>query len=76
MNVKACNVMVPENIVRLINERGMKQRAVAERAGFTDQQMCDMLNGRKIIKVCDTLAIAEALGVEVAELYTAGQRGA
>ncbi len=76
MNAAVCNAMVPINIVRLIDERGLKQCAVAARAGFTDQQMCDMLNGRKIIKVCDILAIAEALGVEVGELYVTDQKGA
>ncbi len=76
MNAAVSNAMVPENIVRIINERGMKQRAVAHRAGFTEQQFSDMLNGRKIIKVCDIMAIAEALDVEVAALYKAGQKGA
>lgn len=51
MNAKVCNVMVPENIARLIDERGLKQCAVAERANLSSQQLCDMINGRKIIKV-------------------------
>lgn len=76
MNAAVCNAMVPGNIVRLIDERGMKQGAVAERAGFTKTQFSDMLNGRRIIKVCDVMAIAEALGVEVGELYVTDQKGA
>ena len=37
----------------LINERGMIQRVVAERAGYTSQQFSDMLNDRKTIKAID-----------------------
>lgn len=73
MNVAAYNAVLPANIIRIIQEQGLKQRAVAERAGYSPQQFSDMLNGRKIIKVCDTFAISEALGVDVAALYAAGQ---
>lgn len=76
MNAAVCNAMVPGNVARLIDERGMKQCAVAERAGFSKTAFSDMLNGRRIIKVCDIVAIAEALDVEVAALYETGKRGA
>ena len=48
----------------------MKYGAVAERAGFSKQQFSDMLNGRKIIKPCDILAISSALEMDVGELFT------
>lgn len=73
MNAKVCNAMVPGNIQRLLQERGLKQRFVADRAKFTRQQFSDMLTGRRIIKVCDVVAIAEALDVSVADLYEAGR---
>lgn len=76
MNAANYNRVVPANVVRLIDERGLKQCAVAERAGFTKTQFSDMLNGRRIMKVCDVMAIAEALGVEVGELYVTDQKGA
>ena len=76
MNAAVCNAMVPGNVARLIDERGMKQCAVAERAGFSKTAFSDMLNGRRIIKVCDVVAIARALGVEVGQLYEAEQKGA
>ncbi len=63
------NMNLPENIVRIINEKGMKQCAVAERAGFSKQQFNDMINGRKIIKPCDLLAISGVLGVTENDLY-------
>ena len=69
VNAAVCNAMVPENIIRLIDERGLKQRAVAAKAGYRPQQFNDMLNGRRIIKVIDMLAIANALGVTPNILY-------
>ena len=69
MNTKKYNAVVPANILRIVKERGLKQCAIAERAGYSKQQFSDMLNGRKIIKPCDTLKIATALGVEAGELF-------
>ena len=69
MNAKNYNYVLPFNIGRIINERGLKQCAVAEKAGFSSQQFNSMLKDRKIIKPCDAIAIANALGVEMNELY-------
>ncbi len=63
------NATLPQNITRIINERGLKQCAVAKKAGFSRQQFNSMLNGRKIIKPCDAIAIADTLGVEMGDLY-------
>ena len=68
MKAKDYNLVLPINIVRIINEKGMKQCAVAERAGYSKQQFSDMLNGRKIIKAYDLFRIVDALGVEAADL--------
>ena len=69
MNAAQYNVTLPSNIVKVINQKGLKQKAVAERAGYTAQQFTDMLKGRKIIKPCDVLAIADALGVTANDLF-------
>lgn len=69
MKAEEYNIVLPDNIVRIINERGMKQGVVAERAGYSKQQLSDMLNGRRIIKPCDALAIANTLGVTMNELF-------
>ena len=58
-----------EKIERIIKEKGIKQYAVANKAGYTKQQFNDMLNGRKIIKAIDILAIAKALEVSPNDLY-------
>lgn len=57
------------NIRRIIEYKGLKQCAVAEKAGYSSYQFSSMLNGRKLIKPCDAIAIADALGVEMNELY-------
>lgn len=77
MNVSSYNAMLPVNIACAIKKHGMKNNTVAERAGFTKQQFSDMLNGRKIIKPCDILAISDAIGVSVGDLFVdAGQSSA
>lgn len=69
MNASTYNVMLPRNIAKTIKELGLKNGAVAQKAGFSKQQLSDMLNGRRIIKPCDILAISGALGVNVDDLF-------
>lgn len=69
MNIETLNSPVAENVVLLINSKGLKQRAVAKKAGFTIQQFNDMLNGRRLIKICDLTKIAEALDTDPNELF-------
>lgn len=76
MNAEKYNMVIPKNVSRLIQERGLRHGAVAEWAGFTKQQFSDMLNGRKIIKPCDIVAIADALGVSVGDLFSTGKSSA
>lgn len=52
-----------ENVRKVIAEKGLKHKAVAERIGRTEQQFSAMLNGRRIVRDCDVVAIADALGV-------------
>lgn len=60
-------------IKRSIEARGLQQKFVAARAGFTDQQFSDMVNGRKVIRADYVLPIAEAIGVGVSDIYDAGR---
>lgn len=69
MNTKDYNATLPCNINRIITERGLKQGAVASMAGLSARQLSDMLNGRRIIKPCDVVAIAEVLDITPNELY-------
>lgn len=69
------NVTLPQNITQIINTKGLKQCAVAKKAGFSRQQYNSMLNGRRIIKPCDAVAIANVLGVEMNDLYGTNRKG-
>ena len=55
--------------MKIIKEKGMKQCAVAERVGVTNQMFSDMLNGRRLIKPCDIVAISKALDVTPNDLF-------
>ena len=63
---------VAAGIKRSIVEKGLIQKTVAIRSGFTEQQFSDMMNDRRIIKACDLIPISLALGVKIPEIYDAG----
>lgn len=54
---------------KIIQERGIKQKVIAEKAGYTAQQFSNMLNGRKIIECVDVLRISEVLNVTPNDLF-------
>lgn len=58
-----------KNVLRIIKEKGMKQCVVAERAGYSRSALNNMLNGRKVMKICDVVKLKETLGVDANELY-------
>ena len=58
------NSRVATNVKEVIREKGLKQSAVALKAGFSVQELNDMLNGRKIIKAVDIEKLAIILGVD------------
>lgn len=68
--VKKINEIVAPAIKKLINERGLKQYAVAKKAGYTKQQLNNMLNGRKAIMDADIYKITCALGVTANDLFS------
>ena len=58
------------NIKRIIDEKGMKQGFVAEKACFTKQEFSNILNDRrKRLRVEHLWDIAMTLGVSVNDLY-------
>ena len=75
MTIREMNHPVDIRVKEIMQEKGIKQAYVAKTAGFTAQQLSDMLNGRKMIKVCDIPRIASALGVTVDELYSVKREG-
>lgn len=68
-----------KNTKKIIQERGIKQKVVAEKAGYTAQQFSNMLNERKIIECGDVLHISAALDVTPNDLFgitSSNQKGA
>ena len=56
--------VIASNIIRYMNEKGLKQKAVAKMAGFDEVKFSNMLNGRTVIRAEHIPPICEALGVE------------
>lgn len=59
-----------DNIRRLIRTKGLKQTFVAEQAGLTDQQLTDILNNRRLLRVEHLEPLARALGVTIETLIS------
>lgn len=69
MTIKEANMPVDYRISGILKEKGLKQLFVAEKIGYTAQELNDMLNGRRLIKICDIPKIANALEVDVNYLF-------
>ena len=64
---------IVKNIKDIIVAKGLKQAAVAKKANLTEKGLSDMLNcRRKLIRVEHLPAIANALEVDVNELFRVG----
>lgn len=61
--------IVAKNTKAIIEERCLKQCAVAKKAGYSNQQLNDMLNGRKVIRDSDIQRIATVLEVDANALF-------
>ena len=69
MSTATSNKPVASNVARIIEKKGFKQKAIAERMGITNQMLSDILNGRKAIRPEDSLLLMNALGINASELY-------
>ncbi len=58
-----------DRVRTIIREKGLKQNAVAEKAGFSPKSFNDLLMGRKTFKVEYITPICEVLGVTPNDLY-------
>lgn len=61
--------IVVYNIRRIMEEKGLKQKYVAERSGFTAQEFSNMMNGRKSISVGYIRSICAALDAKPNDLF-------
>ena len=68
--------VIQQNIIRVIDEKMLLKKGVAKRAGMTQQALSDIIAGRKVIRADMVPPIAEALGVEISELFKEIEKGA
>lgn len=66
------NDPVAVGIEKIIEENGLQKKFVAKKSGFTQNQLGDMLHGRKTIKASYMPRLAAALGVSIQDIYDAG----
>ena len=57
------------NLKRIIDEKGVQQRWLAEQVGVTEVSMSRYVNGERIPKAPMAIMMADALGVDVKDLY-------
>ena len=63
------NSIVAQNARKIINNMGLKQCVVAQKAGYSIAQFSNILNGRKVITDEDIIRISNTLGVSPNELF-------
>lgn len=73
LDIQTSNSIVADNVKRHISNRGLKQSALAQKAGFTAQELNDMLNGRRLMRAVDIASIIDALDVDANALF--GMKG-
>lgn len=61
LDIKKSNSIVEKQLRKILLEKGIKQVVFANKSGFTAQELSDMLNGRRLIRVVDMIAILNAL---------------
>lgn len=58
-----------ENLRRIIQERGIKQGFIAEKAGLSKNQISEILRNRRTIRPYELVAISNVLGIQIQELF-------
>ena len=61
--------IVADNALRIINEKGLRKKSVAQKAGLTARQLTDMLHGRRDILADSVMPLALALDVTPNDLF-------
>lgn len=68
-SIKNGNSPVAGNIARILEEKTMERAKIARKAGLKPRELTDIINNCKVIRAFEIEALAEALGVEVQELF-------
>lgn len=63
------SIEICKTIRELIADSGLKQKKVAEKAGYAEKEFSSILNGRKRLDAVDVYRISQALSVTPNELF-------
>jgi len=61
LDITSSNSIVAIRLKEAITEKGLKQTSIANRAGYTAQELNDMLNGRRIMRAADISSILKVI---------------
>ena len=75
VDISTSNAVVAENIKNIIEDRSLKQSAIAKKAGFSTQEFNAMLNGRRLIKAIEMISIMDVLNVDANTLFRRKEDG-
>ena len=77
MDIQTLNAPAVLTIKKVMDEKGYKQRFVAEQIGLSEQAFCDLLNGRRVMKISEVVPIVKVLGITPNDLFSHNdQKGA
>ncbi len=68
--------IVVKNIKAIIKRNGLKQKYVAEKAGFTKNEFSNILNGRKMFRTEYVNFICNVLGIQPNDLFAQNEKSA
>lgn len=75
MSIAEANEPFASGFKAVIAKKGLKKMYIAEKAGYTKQELSDMLNGRRLIKACDIHKLTETINTDIGDIYEAGKKG-
>ena len=62
LDIAASNSIVAIQLKKAITQKGLKQASIASKAGYSAQELNDMLNGRRIMRAVDIASIINVMG--------------
>ena len=72
LDITSSYSIVAIRLKEAITEKGLKQTSIANRAGYTAQELNDMLNGRRIMRAADIssiLKVVREFGIDANYLF-------
>lgn len=65
---------VIDNIFKIMSQKGIKQRTLADAMGIDESQISVMKKGNRDLKISEVENIASCLGVSITDLFTWPER--